>query len=644
MNSEPSLFYEFGPFRVNVQERFLERESELVPLTPKVFETLLVLVENSGHVLAKDDLMKRLWPDTFVEESSLTQNISLLRRALDEAPGSRQYIETIPKRGYRFVADVRQLSVDKQETTTQQSISTKLMIAAQIEEEVSEAPGPITVVQRQPQPAAPVRNRIVASAIAAVFLVIGIAGSYFYHRSRVAAGAAPASIAVLPFKTIGDPGQTEVLGLGMADALIIRLSHLSQTTVLPTSSVSRYASREKDAVAIGNDLGVEAVLDGTVQRVGDQVRITAQLIRLSDQKTIWTAKFDQDNRNIFTLQDSISEQLAASLIPKLSAIGNGRDATGPANQEAYEAYLTGLYLWNQRTKESLAKSLEYFGTATQKDPNYARAYAMIGDVYFLSYADGYDLAPPNEALIKANEAISKALQLDENLAEAHVTKAGLLRMDAASADQEYRRALELNPNQAVGHLRYSYWLFNARNLDEALKHARRAVELDPTSPVSHIALGFMLSMSRDHEGAAAQYTKALELQPEQVVARYNMANVYVQKRMYKEALAEFERVESKDHILGTLGKAYVYASSGKRDATLQELSKLQKESPAHVGPLNVVILYGMIGDKDTAFELLDKIDPVPFVLARLKFDPDLDPLRGDQKFDEYLKRHHIENL
>jgi DNA-binding winged helix-turn-helix (wHTH) protein/TolB-like protein/Flp pilus assembly protein TadD len=642
MNDEPSMFYEFGPFRLNVRERLLEKDTELVPLTPKVFETLLVLVESRGHVLAKDDLITRLWPDTFVEESSLTQNISLLRRALDGSSGSRQYIETIPKRGYRFVADVRQFTIDSHATTTQQSISTQVMIAAQIEEEVSEAPAPALLHGSNRWLT---RYRI-GAAIAAMILVSGITVSYFRYRGRAAANnLAPASIAILPFKTIGNTGQTEMLGLGMADALIIRLSHLNQTTILPTSSVSRYANREKDAVAIGQDLGVEAVLDGTVQRDGDQVRVTAQLIRLKDRKAIWTAKFDQDYRNLFTLQDTISEQLATSLIPKLSVHENEHTATRrTANQEAYEAYLTGLYFWNQRTKENLQKALEYFERATQKDPNYGLAYALLGDVYFLSYADGYDLVTPEVALVKANAAINKALQLDDKIAEAHVTKAGLLRLDPEGADREYRRALELNPNQGVGHLRYSYWLFNQRKLEDALAHSKRAVELDPTSPVSHIAYGFMLSMSRDTEGAAAQYSKALELQPDQIAARYNIANVYAQKRKFKEALAEFERIAEKDRILGTLGRAYVYASSKRRDATRQELSKLEKESPSRVGPLNVVALYGMIGDKDIAFDLLNKIEPVPFVLARLKFDPDFDALRGEPQFDDYLKRHHIDKL
>lgn len=644
MNDDASMFYEFGPFRLNVNERVLEKHDEPVSLTPKVFETLLVLVEHSGHVLAKDDLITRLWPDTFVEESSLTQNISLLRRALDEVPGSRQYIETIPKRGYRFVADVRRLTVDTHETTTQQSISTQLMIAAQIEEEVSDPPAPAALLQQSPHWFT--RYRLIGATVVAMLLIVGLSVAYWRYRVRANANrVTPASIAILPFKTIGATGQTEVLGLGMADALIIRLSHLNQTTVLPTSSVSRYTNREKDAVSIGQDLGVEAVLDGTVQREGDQVRITAQLIRLSDQKSIWTAKFDQNYRDLFALQDTISEQLAASLIPKLSVHESDHvERRSPANQEAYEAYLTGLYFWNQRSKESLEKSAEYFERATQKDPGYALAYALLGDVYFLSYADAYDLVTPNEALIRANAAINKALQLDENIAEAHVTKAGLMRMDPEGSDREYRRALELNPNQSIGHMRYAQFLFNQRKLDEAMSHSKRAVELDPTSPVVHISYGFMLAMSRDTEGAAAQYGKALELQPDQLVARFNIANVYAQKHMFKEAMAEFDRVAAKDRVLGTLGRAYVYANSKKPDAMKQELSKLEKESPARIGPLNVVALYGMVGDKDTAFDLLDRIEPVPFVLARLKFDPDLDALRGEQRFDQYLSRHHIDKL
>jgi len=219
-----------------------------------------------------------------------------------------------------------------------------------------------------------------------------------------------------------------------------------------------------------------------------------------------------------------------------------------------------------------------------------------------------------------------------------------MRLDPEGADREYRRALELNPNQSIGHMRYGQFLFAQRKLADALAHAKRAVELDPTSPVTHIAYGFMLSMSRETESAAAQYSKALELQPDQLIARYNIGNVYAQKRMFKEALAEFDRISEKDQVLGTLGRAYVYANSKRRDAMKQELSKLARESPARVGPLNVVAIYGIAGDKQVAFDLLDKIEPVPFVLARLKFDPDLDPLRGEPEFDEYLKRHHIDKL
>jgi DNA-binding winged helix-turn-helix (wHTH) protein/TolB-like protein len=289
MNDEPSLFYEFGPFRVNVAERVLEKNDELVSLTPKVFETLLVLVEHSGHVLAKDDLISRLWPDTFVEESSLTQNISLLRRASTKRPGAHKYIETIPKRGYRFVADVRRLSIDTHETTTptEHQHPTDDCCADRRRGQRCSGNGGHRATLRQRADSLSThwryRRRVDSDR--------GDNGSVFKLSERAAANRiAPASIAILPFKTIGNAERQEVLGLGMADALIIRLSHLNQTTVLPTSSVSRYTNREKDAVEIGKDLGVEAVLDGTVQREGDQVRITAQLIRLADKKTIWTAE------------------------------------------------------------------------------------------------------------------------------------------------------------------------------------------------------------------------------------------------------------------------------------------------------------------------------------------------------------------
>src|SRR5215470_1110023 len=416
MNKRALHFYHFGPFRLNATERVLQRGTELVPLTPKVFDTLLVLVENCGHVVDKNDLIQVLWPDSFVEESSLTQNISLLRRALAENGEDVQYIETIPKRGYRFVPDVREVD----EFSHEESVALPPEFAATkaAEVNVGSQRGDSVNIWQWP--------RIAFYFVASGLLVLGLV--VLGQRSRGAksgrAEFAPKSIAVLPFKTIGTNDEGELLGLGMADALIIKLSRLEQFTVLPTSSVFRYQSRNEDAVAIGNALFVEGVLDGTVQRDGDRVRVSAQLIRLADGKTVWSGKFDERSGSIFALQDSISDQLIASLSPQVA--GN-KIATHPTeNADAYQAYLTGLYFWNRRTKENIPKAIGYLQQAVQKDPNFARAHAMLADCHYLSAQDEYGMVPAEDAFQQADASLATALALDDGLAEAHTTKAGLM--------------------------------------------------------------------------------------------------------------------------------------------------------------------------------------------------------------------------
>src|SRR6476620_8498915 len=341
-------FYEFGPFRLNATERLLQRGGEIVALTPKVFDTLLVLIENSGHIVEKTQLMEQLWPDSFVEESSLTQNISLLRKALSEGDNESNYIETIPKRGYRFVAQVN----ERHELTNGAAL---LDIGDVFGSERQFEPIPAPAIQNVARK--PSKHYIEVLAVVAV--LFGIVTFIYWSRHRsTQEPLGLRSIAVLPFKTIGADTQTDLLGLGMADALIIKLSKLDQLTVLPTSSVFRYTNRDKDATLIGKDLGVEGILDGTMQRDGDLVRVTAQLIRLKDGKTIWSGKFDERYSSIFLLQDSISEQLTASLSPQVDQAQQPKSGAHPTdNVEAYQSYLTGLYFWNRRTHENLPKAI-----------------------------------------------------------------------------------------------------------------------------------------------------------------------------------------------------------------------------------------------------------------------------------------------
>jgi DNA-binding winged helix-turn-helix (wHTH) protein/TolB-like protein/Flp pilus assembly protein TadD len=639
MTRKPSHLYEFGPFCLNADERILQHNGVTVPLTPKVLDTLLVLVENREHVVTKDDLLQTLWPDTFVEESSLTQNVSLLRRALNESGADRHYIETIPKRGYRFIAEVRETRDADEDLVLRERTTTEITIEAEQLEQLSESIAVASTPVRS-------RTRTALAAITAVFAVVAtVTAGFLYIDSRSHRPAVTRSMAVLPFKGVGE-NVAELQGLGIADALIIRLSKVDQPIILPTSSISRYTNRDKDAIAIGKELGVDAVLDGTVQRDGQRVRVTAQLIRLSDGKPVWSAKYDEEYSGTFALQDSISGQLARGLLAEISRDGKARAAVRMTeNAGAYEDYLTGIYFWNRRTKENLSKATQYFEQSVQKDAKFALAHALLSDCYFMSTDPNFDLLSMPEGLRRANVEVAKALDLDEGIAEAHTVKAGLLwnNMDLEGADREFRRALEINPNYAIGHVRYSYFLFGRQEAQSALAHMKQAQQLDPISPITNTALGFMLFIARDFKGAIRVYQRALEIQPDQHIARINLAETYIHEGMFKEAQNELDRM--KDAPAETAGtRAYLAIATGRRDEGLKIINDLRESSSKdkpYLRTIDYLFLYSL-ADKDAAFKLLDSISPGPFLLARLKQDPQFDALRSDPRFAAYLKRHQLE--
>jgi tetratricopeptide (TPR) repeat protein len=278
--------------------------------------------------------------------------------------------------------------------------------------------------------------------------------------------------------------------------------------------------------------GVEGVLDGTVQRDGDLVRVTAQLIRLSDGKTVWSGKYDERYSSIFSLQDSISEQLSVSLRPQVSDSDKKSWAAHPTeNIEAYQVYLTGLNFWNRRTRENLPKAISYLEQAVAKDPNFAEARAILADCYLISTGDEYGNSSPDVALKQAEASANKALELDDTLAEAHTVKAGLKlnQREFDEAAREFRRALELKPNYAVGHVRYAYFLFADSRLEEAVYHMRLAQQLDPVSAVTNGALAGMLYNSRDFDGCIAYSKRALELEPGSIGARFNLGEASVRR-------------------------------------------------------------------------------------------------------------------
>lgn len=586
MSAIRHLSFEFGPFCLDFSERLLLCNGKAVPLAPKVFETLLILVENSGHILEKDELIKRLWPDTFVEESNLAQNIFQLRKALEHGGCGRQYIETIPKRGYRFATGVR---------------------------EVTDSDA------RSASPYLPSGHSL-------------IKGEEAYLAVK--------SLAVLPFQPLAEEKADEYLGLGMAHDTIIKLSGLRNIVVLPIRAVFKYAERKCDPLAVGRRLGVDAVLEGTVQRAGERVRVTVQLISLEDSKTLWSDRFDERFTDIFAVQDSISEQVANALALRIT--GDERRhlrKRHTENTDAYQTYLMGLFFWNKRSKEGLNKAVKYFQQAIEKDPGYALAYAGLADSYFLIAYGECEPVSRNEGYEKSRSAALRAIELDPSVAEAHAALATVKvkhEKDTVGAERSFEQAIAINPNCAVAYSRYTYFLAAMGRLSESLEKMRRAQELDPLSPDMNTSLASVLYFAREYDEAIRYCQRALVLEPNYLEALLWLGLSYEQKGMFEEAIAQFIKAKdaSDDSVEPFELLGHVFATTGHRDEArkiLAELHSAAKQKNVH--PYNVALIHAALGQTRQAFKWLEK----PYVnwterLRMLRFDPRMDSLKEDPRF------------
>jgi TolB-like protein/DNA-binding winged helix-turn-helix (wHTH) protein/Tfp pilus assembly protein PilF len=621
-------FYEFGHFRLDPAERKLLRGNEIVALTPKTFDTLVILVRNSGHLLERDDLVKMLWPDSFVEEGSLSNNVFLLRKALGEDPA---YIETVPRRGYRFVGAVRQLPP----------------AALSRLDKVSDAGAPVIA----PIPAriqSPWRSRAILGITAVVLLASLVAASRFYRgagRGRETID----SVAVLPFANAdGDPN-TEYLSDGITESLINSLSLLPNLRVMSRDSAFHYKGKEVDAQTVGRALGVRAVFKGRVAQHGDTLEISAELIDARDNSHIWGQQYSRKPSDIFEMQEEIAREMTAALRMRLTGAEEKRlTRTYTANAEAYQDYLKGRYWLNKQTEEGFRRGVEYFQQAIAKDSTYALAYSGLADCYIL--ATNFGLIPPKEAYSRAKEATLKALEIDDTLAEAHVSLAYVktdYEWDWSEGERESRRAIELNPSNARAHEAHADVLWTTGRLDESMRETKRALELDPLSIEYGNDLGFQLFLARQYDQAIEQEGKVLELDPNYLAVFYFRGICYLKKSLYKEGMAEVEKgvAIARDSPFTLTGLGYGYAVVGKRaeaQKVLDTLNELSKHE--YVSPVWRVKIYAGLGDKDKAFAWLEKAyeDRSIVSVAFLKTNPMLDPLRSDTRFADLLRRTNLQ--
>ena len=640
-----SNLYEFGPFRLDLQEQRLLSEGKPVPLTPKSFQLLRVLVENPGRLLPKDELLKLVWPDSYVEEGNLSHHVFALRKALGDEKASAQYIETVPRRGYRFIAGVQEVkkTVAREAPVVREPLADPSRAIERGSAPLTDAAPQISGVSVHHR-RWPLGATASAVAILLTMTVIGVVG-YRWRVGSVHSAASPArrQIAVLPFKPIVVTDRDESLEWGMAETLITRLGGVSEIGVRPFSAVRRYGSLDQDPAAAGRALGVEAVLDGSMQRVGGRIRVTARLIRTIDGVPLWVRTFDENVSDIFALQDSISEQVVGSLIPELTAQARSRFGTrGTDDPDAYQLYLRGRYFWNRRTKESLKNAIDYFGLALAKDPEYALAYSGIADCYIIRH----DL-PPHDRMPKARDAATKALQINPHLGEAHLSLArvkGYYEWDRTGAERELRKAIAIDSRSADAYRTLAIHLMWLRRFDEAENANRRAQDLDPLSVTVNKQAAWLAFHRGQYDNAIALYRSVLQLDPHFPQAQREIGLAYLQAGRYQEAQhalrTSLEQPENYFKSTNASDLAHAYAVAGDRREALGILATLQRSpSDDYVDPADVAVIYVGLGDKESALEWLRRAsDEHSYWLSWLGVDPRWDPLRVDSRFREVEQR------
>lgn len=648
MESPKHLFYEFGSFRIDPRERLLLRNGQPVPLPPKVYDTLLALVENSGHLIEKEALMKAVWPDTFVEDANLTVNISALRKALGEGGSEHQYIETIPRRGYRFVSTVTRVNDEGADWFAEAREPTHDLIEDRdsVEAEGKKSEDGKSSSSLHGLPAALQRARSFRPAVVGLSaLLIGLSAvAYYTWTRRVAPGPGIRSIAVLPFKPLVADSRDESLEMGMCDALITRLGGLNQLVVRPTSSMMMYNKPGQDPLAAGRELGVDALLDGYVQRSGDRIRVTAQLLRVTDGKHLWSGQFNENFTDIFAVEDSISRQIVEALLLKLTGEEQKRVTRHyTENVEAYQLYLKGRYFQGKRAIEGLKKSIDYFQQAIEKDPNYALAFTGLADSYGI-LAIRADMRP-QDAYQKAKAAATRALEIDDTIAEAHTSLANVrywYDWDWSGAESEFNRAIELSPNNPLVHQPYANYLMAMGRQREALSESQKACALEPLSLTINTQMGRVLYFLREYDKAIEQCRTTLEMDPNFGGAHLFLGRSYKQKGMYEEALAELQKARGlltdSAEVLSLIG--YTYAVAGRRVEALNSLQALQAQSvQRYVSPYHMAMVYAGLGEQDKAFEWLEKAyEDREGRITILKVAPEFDSLRKDRRFAELVKR------
>ena len=609
--------YQFGPFCLDPVKRRLQRDGEVVKLTPKAFETLLVLVQQRGKTIEKDELLRTVWAGTIVEENNLNQSITALRKSLGDSRQESQYIATIPGVGYRFVADVKEV---------------------QEEEPAGVESAPIKMDRR------PMFRYALLVLVPLVLAVVGYA--VLTRKKSPPPSPAVSSIMVLPLDNLsGDPNE-EYFADGVTDALIGDLAKLSGLQVISRTSSMHYKGTKKSLPEIAREIKVDAIVEGTVQRSGDRVVIRAQLIHAATDRHLWVQVYERPMRDVLDVQSEIAQTIARQVQIQMTPADQARlTSRHPVSPKAFDDYLQGRFLyWNRRTEENLYKAIAHFQDAISEDPNYALAHVGLADCYNALGVVQIGALPPREARLRAEETARKALALDPTLAEAHTALgyANHYNWNWTAAETDFKRAIELNPSYANAHNFYASFLMSLGRVEESIASSTRARELDPFSLSISAQRGFLLENARRYDEAIEQLRNVITMDPNHYQAHWFLGHTYALNKQFEPAIAASQKaVDVSQRAPGALGMlGLVYALAGQKDEAnkiLNELLELNKRR--YVTPAALANLYIGLDNKDQAFFWLEKaFQERSNYLAYLKVFPILDPLRSDPRFADLVRR------
>jgi TolB-like protein/DNA-binding winged helix-turn-helix (wHTH) protein/Tfp pilus assembly protein PilF len=644
-SSPPNSVVRFGTYQVSLQSGELRKAGLRIRVQQQPMKLLEILLEHPGEVVTREELRTRVWPDESFGDFDQALNIAIgkLRSALEDSAENPRFIETLPKRGYRFIADVSVVDADAPPKRPESPAGD---LPRSQEKERKAEPGDkrqdaglAVGSKRRPWP-----MRGVIVAVALVIIISLSILSVWRFRSRALAPTGIRSIAVLPLENLSGDASQNYFADGMTDELITDLAQISALRVISRTSVMVYKGAGKPLPQIARELNVDAVVEGTVLRSGDQVRITAQLIEASTDKHLWSQSYEGELRDTLALQNrvasAIADQIRINLTPQEQAALKSAKAVNP---EAYQSYLKGRYFWNKRTADGLKAALAYFNQAVEEDPKYAQAYSGLADTYALLGDWQYGVMSFKEALPKAKAAAIKALELDGSLSEAHTSLGYSLRAfdwDFDSAGKEFQRAIELNPGYATAH----QW--NAMNLgllgrpQEALVEMRKAESLDPLSLIINADLAEFLLLTHSYDESVEQGLKIIEMDSTFAIGHKQLGDAYLLKHMNKEAIVELQKaveLSGRSPIcIADLARAYV--ASGKMNEAMKLLSDLEKSSnTSFTNAPHISMIYASMGDNDQAMHWLERAYEErfnPSILLRSGFDP----LRADPRFEELMRR------